>query len=398
MSNYEVMSGKDFLVKSWTRGVPVEDAARQQLERVARLPFVFKWLAVMPDVHAGIGATVGTVIATQGAVVPACVGVDIGCGMTACRIDRVSLPFDDLSVLRNAIEAAIPHGRTEHGGIGDKGAWSDFPDHVFHTWNVHLRDEYAQLCEKHPALAKANNVAHLGTLGTGNHFCEISEDERGCIWVVIHSGSRGVGGKIGSYFTGIAKEECTKWFVKLEDPNLAYFPEDTALFGDYMRAVQWAQKFARLNRSLMIESVLGVLNATAVETIDCHHNFVEKEHHFGTNVLVTRKGAVRAREGDMGIIPGSMGAKSFIVRGKGNRDSFCSCSHGAGRAMSRTEAKRRFTVEDHAAATAGVECRKDAEVVDETPMAYKSIDSVMAAQDDLVEVVHALKQFVCVKG
>jgi len=248
-------------------------------------------------------------------------------------------------------------------------------------------------------------VRHLGTLGTGNHFIEVCLDEAGAVWVMLHSGSRGVGGRIGSHFIELAKLEMERWFIHLPDRDLAYLSEGSQYFNDYIEVVGWAQDFALVNRQLMMEATLGAISTalgrpvkTGATAVNCHHNYVSREHHFGKNVLVTRKGAVRAREGDLGIIPGSMGARSYIVRGKGNPDSFHSCSHGAGRAMSRTEAKKRFTLEEHAAATAGVECRKDSEVIDETPAAYKDIDAVMAAQVDLVDVVHTLKQVVCVKG
>ena len=393
------------LIKAWTQGVPVEDKARTQLENIASLPFVHKWVAVMPDVHLGKGATVGSVIPTEGAIVPAAVGVDIGCGMMAVRtsLSASDLP-DGLGGVRSAIEAAVPHGRTHNGRRGDRGAWSDLPDEHGRVWANVLEPGFRTIVEKHPAIAKSNHAPHLGTLGTGNHFIELCLDEEDRVWVMLHSGARGVGNRIGSHFIGLAKEEMQRWFVSLPDQDLAYLAEGSVYFDDYVEAVGWAQEYAKLNRSLMMQatlralrSVLGELSADEM-AVNCHHNYVEKEHHFGRNVWVTRKGAVRAREGDLGIIPGSMGAKSFIVRGKGNRDAFCSCSHGAGRAMSRTEARRRFTVEDHVRMTEGVECRKDKAVIDETPAAYKDIDAVMAAQADLVDIVYTLRQVVCVKG
>jgi tRNA-splicing ligase RtcB len=392
-------------IKAWIDGVPFEDGARAQLERVAMLPFVHKHVAVMPDVHAGIGATVGSVIATRGAVIPAAVGVDIGCGMVAARTGLTAndLP-DSLGAIRSAIEAAVPHGRTDNGGANDRGAWGDPPADVRAAWaSIHQR--FAAIVEKHPKIAKSNNLAHLGTLGTGNHFIEICLDEADLVWVMLHSGSRGVGGRIGSYFIELAKEDMRTWFVNLPDKDLAYLPEGTEHFDDYVQAVSWAQDYARQNRALMLGAVFGALSREFGRTlaadelaVNCHHNYVSREHHFGADVIVTRKGAVRARDGEFGIIPGSMGARSYIVRGKGNTQSFHSCSHGAGRVMSRTEAKRRFTVADHEEATRGIECRKDADVIDETPAAYKSIDAVMAAQADLVDVVHTLRQVVCVKG
>lgn len=393
-------------IKAWTRGVPVEESALRQLRNCASLPFIYKHLAVMPDCHWGSGATVGSVIATQGAIVPAAVGVDLGCGMMAVKTNlRAEELPDNLAAVRSAIEAAVPHGRTDNGGPSDRGAWYSWPPAVSLTWDFRLELGFKRICEKHPKIEKANHVRHLATLGTGNHFIEICLDETGAVWVMLHSGSRGVGGRIGSYFIELAKLEMERWFIHLPDRDLAYLPEGSQYFDDYIEAIGWAQDFALANRSLMMDATLAAISSslgrpvTASETaVQCHHNYVSREHHFGQNVLVTRKGAVRAREGDLGIIPGSMGAKSFIVRGKGNRDSFHSCSHGAGRIMSRTEAKIRFTVEDHAKAVAGVECRLDADVVDETPGAYKNIDHVMAAQTDLVDIVATLKQVVCVKG
>ena len=405
--NFEVLEGGRLPIKAWTRGVQVEDAARQQLLNLANMPFIHKHIAAMPDVHWGMGATVGSVIATKGAIIPAAVGVDIGCGMAAQRttLTASDLP-DNLHALRSAIEARIPHGRTNNGAPGDRGAWGDVPEGNYARLAPHL-EALKAIQAKHPKLERASTRAptHAGTLGTGNHFVEICLDEEQRVWVMLHSGSRGIGNAIGAYFIEAAKKDMERWFINLPDKDLAYIPQGSELFHDYFQAVDWAQGFARMNRDLMMDAALLAL-AEAVPkaftcdcaAVNCHHNYVSWERHFGDNVMVTRKGAVDAHEGVMGIIPGSMGAKSFIVRGKGNREAFCSCSHGAGRAMSRTEARRRFTLEDHAAATAGVECRKDAEVLDETPAAYKSIDAVMAAQDELVEIAHTLKQVVCVKG
>jgi tRNA-splicing ligase RtcB (3'-phosphate/5'-hydroxy nucleic acid ligase) len=393
-------------IKAWTRGVPIEDSALKQLHNVASLPFIHSHIAVMPDVHWGMGATVGSVIATKGAIVPAAVGVDIGCGMMAVQtsIQAGHLP-DSLLDIRVGIEAAVPHGRTDGGGRNDKGAWQrNVPQAAHDAWAGGLNDGYEAIVAKHPKIAHHRGLGHLGTLGTGNHFVEVCLDEADRVWVMLHSGSRGIGNKIGTYFIEKAREEARRWFLNLPDKDLAFFPQSTSLFDDYWQAVSWAQAYARKNREVMMGQVLGVLAAhfpnmeTTNVAVNCHHNYVAQEHHFGADVFVTRKGAVRAGEGELGIIPGSMGAKSFIVRGKGNRDSFHTCSHGAGRAMSRTEAKKRFTLEDHMAATAHVECRKDADVIDETPMAYKDIDAVMAAQADLVEIVHTLRQVVCVKG
>jgi tRNA-splicing ligase RtcB len=405
MGNYEVLSGGAGVpVKAWTRGVVLEDAAKQQLLNVATLPFIYRWIAAMPDVHWGMGATVGSVIPTRQAIIPAAVGVDIGCGMMAVRttLDASSLP-DDLKSIRSAIEQAVPHGRTDNGGRNDRGAWRQPPRAQLDVW-TQLAPRYHDVVEKHPKLGRGNDLNHLGTLGTGNHFIEVCLDEEQRVWFMLHSGSRGVGNRIGSYFIELAKQDMRKAHVDLPDANLAYLKHGTKHFDDYVEAVQWAQDFAMTNRQLMMEAVLAAarkilppFEATS-EVVNCHHNYVAIEEHYGQEVFVTRKGAVRARQGDLGIIPGSMGAKSFIVRGKGNPESFHSCSHGAGRSMSRTEAKKRFTVEDHVKATEGVECRKDRDVIDETPAAYKPIEAVMSAQSDLVDVVHTLRQVVCVKG
>jgi tRNA-splicing ligase RtcB len=404
MSNYELIETSGVPIKAWTRGVGVEDAARKQLENVAKLPVVFHHVAVMPDVHYGIGATVGSVVPTQNAIIPAAVGVDIGCGMMALEtdLDAKLLP-DSLKDLRLAIEKAVPHGRTANGGRGDRGAWHDIPKHAAAAWRE-LGDDYKAIVGKHPRIGQGNDINHLGTLGGGNHFIEVCLDERDKVWFMLHSGSRGVGNRIGTYFIALAKEDMRRHVKNLPDSDLAYLREGTTHFDDYVQAVHWAQRFAMTNRHLMMDAVIGAAKKQlppfqlGEHAVNCHHNYVEKEHHFGKDVFVTRKGAVRAGMGDMGIIPGSMGAKSFIVRGKGNPESFMSCSHGAGRVMSRGEAKRRFSVEDHVKATEGIECKKDASVIDETPMAYKDIDKVMEAQSDLVEVVHQLRQVVCVKG
>ena len=406
MANYEVYKNENGVpVKSWTKGVPFEDAARNQVMNVATLPFVHKWVAIMPDVHGGKGATIGSVIPTHAAIIPAAVGVDIGCGMMAAKtsLNARDLP-DSLGHIRAAIEKAVPHGRSDNGGRNDRGAWGAIPKRIAGAWAT-LETEFAVISDKHAKVARVNHVKHLGTLGTGNHFIEVCLDENDDVWFMLHTGSRGVGNRIGSYFIELAKEDMRTWHINLPDKDLAYLPEGTDHFRDYVQAVDWAQRFAMLNRQVMMENVVAAVREALpiafeaqVEAVNCHHNYVEREHHYGKNVWVTRKGAVRAREGELGIIPGSMGARSFIVRGKGNEESFCSCSHGAGRVMSRTEARRRFSVEDHVAATDGVECRKDAEVIDETPAAYKDIVAVMNAQSDLVDIVHTLRQVVCVKG
>lgn len=392
-------------VKMWTHGVPVEPEAREQLLNTAKMPFIFKHLAVMPDVHLGKGSTIGSVIPTKGAIIPAAVGVDIGCGMIAVRTSLLAgdLP-DNLSGLRSAIEQAVPHGRSVNRAKRDKGAWENPPLEVDNHWAL-LAPRFQRLTEKYPPLLKTNNHQHLGTLGTGNHFIEICLDEQQRVWVMLHSGSRGVGNAIGNVFITLAQQDMQQHIANLPDRNLAYFQEGSKHYDNYLEAVEWAQDFARHNREVMMSRVLAVLSKTVTkpfmtqqEAVNCHHNYVQKETHFGEAILVTRKGAVSAQKGQMGIIPGSMGAKSFIVRGLGNEESFCSCSHGAGRTMSRTAAKKRFTVDDQIRATAHVECRKDSDVIDEIPMAYKDIDAVMAAQASLVEVVHTLRQLVCVKG
>src|SRR6267378_1423835 len=393
-------------IKAWIDGVTMEEAAEKQLRNVASLPFVHKWVAAMPDVHWGIGATVGSVIPTRGAIIPAAVGVDIGCGMMAVQtsLHANHLP-DNLHSIRTAIEKAVPHGRTDNGRANDRGAWSDAPSHHAEVW-AKMESAYKAIVDKYPKLDHKQRVNHLGTLGTGNHFIEVCLDENENVWFLLHSGSRGVGNRFGTFFIELAKNDMRQWMINLPDQDLAYLPQGTEHFEDYARAVHWAQDYARANRELMMRNLTAAVKGSGevpafeanVEVVSCHHNYVTWEHHYGENVLITRKGAVRAREGDMGIIPGSMGACSYIVRGKGSLESFTSCSHGAGRAMSRTEAKRRFTVDDHKRMTAGVECRKDAEVIDETPAAYKPIEAVMAAQSDLVEIVHTLRQVVCVKG
>jgi tRNA-splicing ligase RtcB (3'-phosphate/5'-hydroxy nucleic acid ligase) len=401
---YEVLHHKESApIKMWTQGVPVEEGAKQQLSNTAKLPFIYKWIAVMPDVHVGKGATIGSVVATKHAIIPAAVGVDIGCGMAAVKTTLTAndLP-DTLAGLRDAIERAVPHGKTF--GTRDKGAWNTPPDNVDQAWEA-LQPRFTKITDKYPRLRKTNNHVHLGTLGSGNHFIEVCLDEANAVWFMLHSGSRGVGGAIGSLFIELAKQDMRTWLINVPDIDLAYLPEGTEHFTDYVEAVEWAQDYARLNRDVMMQNLLRAVRTiitkpfeTHVEAVNCHHNYVAREHHYGEDVLVTRKGAVRARLGDLGIIPGSMGARSYIVRGLGNEESFQSCSHGAGRVMSRTEAKKRFTVDDHIAATQGIECRKDKDVIDETPAAYKSIDAVMHAQRDLVEIVHTLKQVVCVKG
>src|SRR6266581_2648620 len=294
-------------VKAWTKGVPLEDAARKQLLNAAQLPFIFKWIAAMPDVHWGIGATVGSVIPTKGAIIPAAVGVDIGCGMMALEttLNARDLP-ENLKKIREVIERAVPHGRTEHGRKGDRGAWHDIPVRNGDVWDT-LKPAYDLILQKHPRLNRGNDVNHLGTLGTGNHFIEVCLDESDNVWFMLHSGSRGVGNRMGSYFIELARKDMQKFFINLPDKDLAYFSESTEHFDDYVEAVEWAQDFARCNRDLMMEQIVNavresgeVLPFTAeLKAINCHHNYVARESHYNQDILVTRKGAVRAREGDM---------------------------------------------------------------------------------------------------
>lgn len=393
-------------IKAWIKGVPFEDAAIAQLNNIAQMSLVHSHIAVMPDVHMGKGATIGSVIPSVDAVIPAAVGVDIGCGMVATKttLTASQLP-DNLAAIRHAFEAAVPHGRTGRGrGARDRGAWHNIPDVVAGEWQK-LEKRFEKICVKHPAIKNSNHVNHLGTMGTGNHFLELCLDENNAVWIMLHSGSRGVGNRIGTYFIELAKKEMERHQINLPDMDLAYLKEGSEYFDDYVEAVEWAQDFAAKNREIMMFNAIKALKKqipiafeTAELAVNCHHNYISREHHFGKDCFVTRKGAVRAQKGEMGIIPGSMGARSFIVRGLGNPDSFNSCSHGAGRVMSRTKAKKVFNIQDQIAATQGVECRKDAAVIDEIPHAYKDIEKVMAAQQDLVEVVHTLKQIVCVKG
>ena len=393
--------------KIWTKDV--EESAMEQISNLVQLPFIHKHVAIMPDVHAGCGSTIGSVIPTKGAIIPAAVGVDLGCGMMAVKIET-TLP-DNLATVRQAIESAVPHGRSNHGGPGDVGAWDDWnavPEPIQQAWNTMSRTiAWTALKEQYPKLIAGNRgvntFRHLGTLGGGNHFIEVCLDESDEVWIMLHSGSRGIGNRIGTFFISLAKEEMQRWHCNVPDADLAYLPEGTQHFAAYRNAVHWAQEYARINRELMMEQVLlalaKIMPVFITKTaVNCHHNYVEMENHFGKNVYVTRKGAVRARKGDLGIIPGSMGARSFIVEGLGNPESFNSCSHGAGRTMSRTKARNTFTTDDLEIQTQGVECKKDESVLDEAPGAYKDIDEVMANQADLVRPLHTLRQIVCVKG
>jgi tRNA-splicing ligase RtcB len=378
----------------------LEMHARQQLANVAQLPIVFGHVAAMPDVHAGIGATVGSVIATRRAIIPAAVGVDIGCGMNAVRLslEAAQLP-DSLSRVRAAIERAVPVGFDEHGE-SDARREACAP----------LSRRLEAIVRKHPKIAKMQRehekkwIRQMGSLGGGNHFIELCLDESDRVWVMLHSGSRGVGNCIGRYFIAEAREAMQERDAHLPDRDLAWLDEGTKPFDDYVEAVGWAQDYALANRREMMDLIVDAVHRllppfeTTGEAINCHHNYVQREEHFGERVYLTRKGAISARQGELGIIPGSMGTRSYIVRGKGNPESFCSCAHGAGRRMSRAEAKRRYSRADLEEQTRGVECRKDKGVLDEIPGAYKDIDQVMADQTDLVEVVHTLRQVVCVKG
>lgn len=411
MSNFKVIKSSNAIIKMWTNGVPVESMAIDQLRNIASLPFIHKHVAAMPDVHVGKGATVGSVIATKGAIIPAAVGVDIGCGMNAVRL---SLKAEDLpsslKKIRSEIETMVPVGFDFHSPV--RLGIKQHRDTTKLLNNLHSQVEpgFKNIIDKHPGIENmAKHVERklweqIGTLGGGNHFIELCLDENDDVWIMLHSGSRGIGNCIGRYFIERAKDDMRTHFINLPDQDLAYLSEGTQYYDDYVEAVDWAQSYAYRNRQALMDLVLVAISrhlptfTVTQEAINCHHNYVTTETHYGEDVHVTRKGAVSAALDALGIIPGSMGAKSYIVKGKGNKESFCSCSHGAGRQMSRSKAKKHFTVEDHEKATAGVECRKDSAIIDETPGAYKDIDAVMAAQTDLVEVVHTLKQVLCVKG
>lgn len=426
-------------VRAWVDGVELERTAEQQLLSLARMRdgIIRDPIAVMPDVHSGIGSTVGTVIPTTGALIPASVGVDIGCGMIAAR---TSLRPEDLpgslEGLRLAIEMAVPHGRTHCGRPqADAGGWCGaIPDRVAEVWKSELAGGFEEICKRERRIESGNNINHLGTLGSGNHFVELCLDDDAAdqrVWVMLHSGSRGVGNRIGSIYIDKAKKDMGSLIHSLPNQDLAYLREGTAHFDDYVAALEWAQTYALWNRRLMLEAVVAAMRRVLArpfdvdaQAINCHHNYVERQvidlaagtcygseqqqqlsdsnhhnrAHAGKQIWLTRKGASAAYKDQLAVIPGSMGAKSYIVRGKGNAASYCSCSHGAGRRFSRGETRRRFTLQDHEAATAGVACRKDVGVLDETPAAYKDLDAVMAAQRNLVEIVCTLKQVLCVKG
>lgn len=391
-------------VKAWVRDVPVDARAVEQLRRTASLPFIHGHVAAMPDVHMGVGSTVGSVIPTKGAILPAAVGVDIGCGMMAVQttLRDEQLP-DSLRGLRDRIERKVPVGVGKGGEYGKQPV----PNSTINMFRQRgLEAGLDRISAKYRGVRAVKALNQLGTLGGGNHFIEVCVDETGGVWAMLHSGSRGVGNSIGQTFIAAARKALEKRVLgyHVPDRDLAFFVEGEPLFDDYIEAMLWAQDYALANREVMMRRVLEAMREslppfkTAKVAINCHHNYAQRETHGGEEVWVTRKGAVRATQGELGIIPGSMGARSFIVRGKGNAESFHSCSHGAGRVMSRSAAKKRFTLADHREAVAGVECRTDEGVLDETPAAYKDIDKVMAAQSDLVEILHTLKQVVCVKG
>ena len=388
-------------------GVPVkiftndiDSDSIEQLKKMAQLQFIYSHIAVMPDVHVGKGATVGSVIPTNHAIIPAAVGVDIGCGMNAVRLNlKASQLPDNLAPLRHAIERKVPVGFELHKQIKAKAS-SIIP----------LEKRLQPIIQKHPGLVRmlrkfdATWQKQLGTLGGGNHFIELCLDENQDVWIMLHSGSRGLGNVIGTYFIELAKKEAQHRFGHVPDKDLSYFAEGSASFNDYVEAVEWAQNYAFENRREMMRLILEAIRPLlppfqmTKEAINCHHNYVSRENHFGEDLLITRKGAIRAGQDELGIIPGSMGARSYIVKGKANPESFCSCSHGAGRKMSRNKAKLLFSQDDLIQQTHGIECRKDAGVIDEIPSAYKDIDQVMANQSDLIEIVHTLKQILCIKG
>lgn len=396
--NKNAVAGKGVPVKIFTNDI--EDDAIRQLRTLSQLPFIHSHIAVMPDVHIGKGATVGSVIPTKDALIPSAVGVDIGCGMNAIRlsIKGSQLP-DNLGKIRLSLEQKVPVGFNCHQSISVKMSTLD-----------PLAIRLKKITDKHKGLTKMLRnfdrtwAKQLGTLGGGNHFIELCVDENDDVWVMLHSGSRGIGACIGEYFITLAKKECETRLGFIPDRELSYFALGSQSFDDYMEAVQWAQDYAFENRREMMRLILNVLKnelphfVPTKEAINCHHNYVSQETHFDSQVYITRKGAISAYDGELGIIPGSMGAKSYIVKGKGNSESFCSCSHGAGRRLSRGKAIRSFTLDDLKTQTAGIECRKDKGIMDEIPQAYKDIDTVMANQNDLVEIVHTLKQVMCIKG
>ncbi len=380
----KIISDSQVPIKNWAS--LLEPEAEQQVRKVASLPFIHSHVALMPDAHAGKGSTIGTVIATKGAIIPSAVGVDIGCGMSAVKLNFDARKFDGkLAELRHSIERSVPTGRFGHREIHPLAAELAAPDA--------------------PSLVNRNSMLQCGSLGGGNHFIEVCLDTEGNPWLMLHSGSRNIGKVLAEVHINKAKGLMKQYFIDLPDPDLAFLAQGTEEFKAYIKDLHWAQNYAKVNRKIMVRLVLeqigrilGVGSAAIEEPIDCHHNYTQMENHYGANVWITRKGAVSAKAGELGIIPGSMGTRSFIVRGLGNPESFTSCSHGAGRKMSRTKARATFSIADLSLQTTGVECRKDADVIDEIPGAYKDIDQVMSDQADLVEKVAELKQILCVKG
>jgi tRNA-splicing ligase RtcB len=400
------------IIRAWAEGVPMEPEVWKQVDNIAAVPGVER-IAIMPDAHIGNGACVGSAILTRDIVVPAAVGVDIGCGMIAAPLEPRRSELGALGRVRAEIEKRVPVGRTNRGQKGDRGAWGSPPRDVLEVWEATLERGYSAMVKKRRELEHPFVRHHLGTLGTGNHFLEVcieldsTEADDPPVWLMLHSGSRGVGNRIGQWFTKQARAETIRAGVKLPDPELGFLCSGTALFEDYLRFAQWAQDYAWASRLIMfrraLEGIAAAIGASAISydqrrLVHCHHNYVAHEEHFGREGLLTRKGAVNADKAVMGIIPGSMGARSYITRGKGNPEALKTSSHGAGRVMSRNVARKSITLEQHLAALEGVECRTDPDVIDESPACYKPIESVMAAQADLTEPMHTLKQIVVVKG
>ncbi len=393
----QIISDTRVPIKIWTDEIEAE--AIQQLRNLSGMPFIFKHVAAMPDAHVGRGSTVGSVIATQGAIIPAAVGVDIGCGMSALKLPFKVDMLSDLPKLRHSIERSVPTGMNSNNTITES---------VLQAFNA--LGKHSELADKLQERVIKNAIKSLGSLGGGNHFIEVCQDQNNDAWIMLHSGSRNIGKCLAELHIDKAKGLMKQYFISLPDPDLAYLVQNTPEFDMYLTDLMWAQRFASANRAEMMDRVLrevlyhvGKLNEYKLGKelyfrVNCHHNYTAIEHHFGKNINVTRKGAVSARDGEWGIIPGSMGSKSYIVQGLGNPESFHSCSHGAGRRMSRTKARARYTLDDLAQQTAGVECRKDKTILDEIPASYKDIDVVMANQTDLVKTMFTLKQLLCVKG
>jgi len=396
-------------IRTWLEGLTVEpDAWKQIYQTTAALSqFMPGPMAVMPDAHLGMGATVGTVIPMVGAIAPSVVGVDLYCGMNYCVTDIKAEQLENLNKILELLTKYIPNGRTNEGQKGDWGAWNDVPPHVAQVWKDRLEAHFKTIVLKHPKVigSNLNNINHLGTLGTGNHFVEITIDEQNRVGILLHSGSRGIGNALARYFITEAKEEMLRKGIDLPDKDLAYLTEDQQAFRDYVEAFEWAAEYATASRELMMDAAFRALSeglglpVNKVGTqISCHHNYISREVFYNQDVWLIRKGAVSAKKDQLGIIPGAMGAKSYIVRGKGNEASYMSCSHGAGRSMSRTEAKRRFTLEDHLERTKNLVCLKDDSLIDEIVDAYKDLDVVMKAQEDLVDIQHTLKAVITMKG